>query len=162
VSFASPSWPGPAWKSDPQPPAGGAPLDRSLFLESTTRFEEADLIHRYTRAQAIADGVLVEVSATAREAGIRYPLALTWALWERSVAVAPGVACQDEAGRLWDVVWMLRCAVTLSTGAPEVRFAVHVRNDNRDGVPPVVRLKAGGGPGAQGEPAVTVLLPEED
>jgi hypothetical protein len=68
-------------------------------------FEEADLIHRYTRADALRDGVLIDVSPTAREAGIRYSVALTRAAWERWVRVPPGVACQDEAGRLWDVVW---------------------------------------------------------
>jgi len=39
-------------------------------------FENADLIHRYTRADAIADGVLIDVSQTAREAGFAYPVAL--------------------------------------------------------------------------------------
>ena len=34
-------------------------------------FEKADLIHRYTRADALRDGVLVYVSATAREAGFQ-------------------------------------------------------------------------------------------
>ena len=34
-------------------------------------FENADLIHRYSRADAIRDGVLADVSATAKEAGIR-------------------------------------------------------------------------------------------
>ena len=34
-------------------------------------FENAELIHRYTRADAIRDGVLIDVSATAREAGPR-------------------------------------------------------------------------------------------
>ena len=125
-------------------------------------FENFDLIHRYTRAQAIADGVLVDVSATAREAGIRYPVALTRAAWERCVSVPPGVACQDEAGRLWDVVWLLRCAIGRSKGGPEIRFAVHVRNDNRDRTPPLVRLKALCGPGDQGEPVITVMLPDED
>ena len=32
-------------------------------------FENADLIQRYSRADALRDGVLVDVSATAREAG---------------------------------------------------------------------------------------------
>src|SRR5262249_40620714 len=59
-----------------------------------------DLIHRYTRAQAIADGALIDVSSTAREAGIHYPVALTAAVWQKCVAVPPGVLCQDEAGRL--------------------------------------------------------------
>jgi Family of unknown function (DUF6573) len=53
-------------------------------------FEGADFVHRYTRAQAIEDGVLIDVSATAREAGIRYPVALTSAVWGRCVAVPPG------------------------------------------------------------------------
>src|SRR5689334_14978688 len=124
-------------------------------------FENADLIHRYTRAEAIADGVLVDVSPTAKEAGIRYPVALTRAVWERCVTVPPGVACQDESGRLWDVLWLLRCAVRRSHGT-EVRFGVHLRNDNRDRTPPLVQLKAVCGPGDQGEPVVTVLLPDED
>src|SRR5690606_22501667 len=32
-----------------------------------------DIIFAYTRAQAIADGVLIDVSNTAREAGIKFP-----------------------------------------------------------------------------------------
>ena len=67
-------------------------------------FEEADLIHRYSRADALRDGVLIDVSATAKEVGFRYPVALTRAAWQRCVAVPPGVVCQDEAGRLWDVL----------------------------------------------------------
>ena len=125
-------------------------------------FDESDLIHSYSRAQAIEDGILIDVSATAREAGIRYPVALTRAVWERCVAVPPGVACQDEAGRLWDVAWMLACAVRRCAGGAEVPFALHVRNDNRQGTPPLVRLKAVCGPGDQGEPVITVMLPEED
>jgi hypothetical protein len=68
-------------------------------------FEDFDLIHRYTRAQAIEDGVLIDVTQTAREAGFKYPVALTAAAWAKCVAVPPGVVCQDEAGRLWDVLW---------------------------------------------------------
>ena len=126
-------------------------------------FEEVEFVHRYTRAQAIEDGVLIGVSATAREAGIRYPVATTAAVWGRCVTVPPGVVCQDEAGRLWDVVWLLRCAVRgSSAGAREVCFGVHVRNDNRDRTPPLVRLKAVCGPGDQGEPVITVMMPDED
>jgi hypothetical protein len=36
-------------------------------------FDNADLIHHYTRADAIADGTLIDVSAAAREAGGRTP-----------------------------------------------------------------------------------------
>ncbi len=125
-------------------------------------FEEADLIHRYTRAQAIADGVLIDVTPNAREAGFKYPVALTAAVWARCVAVPPGVLCHDEAGRLRDVLTMLRFAIRGSEGGPEVRFGVHVRNDNREGIPPLVRLKALCGPDDDGSPCLTVMLPDED
>jgi hypothetical protein len=46
-------------------------------------FEEADLIYSYTRADALRDGVLIDLTATAREAGICWPVALTAAAWER-------------------------------------------------------------------------------
>jgi hypothetical protein len=125
-------------------------------------FENADLIHRYSRAEALRDGVLIDVTAVAREAGIGYPVALTSAAWGRCVAAPPGVVGQDEAGRLWDVLWLLACAARGGPGGPEVRFGVHVRTDNRDRTAPLVRLQAVCGPGDQGEPVVTVMLPEED
>jgi hypothetical protein len=121
-----------------------------------------DLIYRYSRADAIRDGVLIDVTATAREAGFKYPVALTSAAWARCVAVPPGLAGQDEAGRLWDVLWLLACAVRGGAGGREVCFGVHVRDDDRDGTPPLVLLKALCGPGDEGEPVITVMLPDED
>jgi hypothetical protein len=35
--------------------------------------DNADCIYRYRCADAIRDGVLIDASATAREAGFRYP-----------------------------------------------------------------------------------------
>jgi hypothetical protein len=40
------------------------------------------VIHAYSRAEALEDGVLVDVTSTAREAGFRIPVALTRAVWE--------------------------------------------------------------------------------
>jgi hypothetical protein len=125
-------------------------------------FDNADLVHRYTRADALRDGVLIDVSTTAAEAGIRYPVALTGAAWARCVAVPAGVGCQDEAGRLWDVLFLLACAIRRAGSGPEVRFAVHVRNNNAERTSPLVRLKAVCGPGDLGEPVISVMLPQED
>jgi transposase len=66
-------------------------------------------------------------SPRAREAGIRYPVAPARAAWERCVTVPLGAACQDEAGRLWECVWLLRCAIGRSNGGVEVRFGVILR-----------------------------------
>ena len=57
-----------------------------------------------TRAQAVVDGVQVEVSAKARQAGIRFPVFLTRAVYDAYVTVPPGVEGQDEVGRLWDIM----------------------------------------------------------
>jgi hypothetical protein len=55
---------------------------------------EFEQIHSYSRAQAIADGVLVDV--TAKEAGFKYqPVALTRAVFDLYVKVPEGVTCQD-------------------------------------------------------------------
>ena len=70
-----------------------------------------EIIYSYTRKQAIADGVQVEVSKTAQEAGIKFPMFLTRAVFDGFVAVPAGVTGQDEAGRLWDLAWMTRYAI---------------------------------------------------
>jgi hypothetical protein len=79
---------------------------------------------------------------------------------KRCVAAPPGVVCQDEGGRLWGVLWMLAPPARRGPGA-EVRFGVYVRIDKRERTPPLVRLKAMCGPGDDGEPIVTVMLPDE-
>jgi hypothetical protein len=110
----------------------------------------------------IRDGVLVDVSAAAREAGFKYPVALTVAAWAKCATVPPGVVCQDEAGRLWDVLTMLRWAARGSQdGTTEVRFGVRVRNDNRERTPPLVLLNAQSSPSDQGEPVISVMLSDE-
>lgn len=136
---------------------------------------EWNVIHTYSRAQAIADGVLIDVSELGREAGFRFPVAVTAGVWAECIAVPEGVAGQDETGRLWDVLHLLRFAITamkknrprfalLGQTAPgeRVDFAVHVRNDNRAGDPPLVPLYALCGPGDDAEPVITVMLPHED
>ena len=59
-----------------------------------------EIIYAYTRAQAVADGVQVEVTKVAQEAGIRFPVFLTRTVYDAYVTVPQGVTAQDEAGRL--------------------------------------------------------------
>ena len=91
-----------------------------------------DVIYSYTRSQAVADGVQVEVTKTAQEAGIRFPVFLTRAVYDAYVTVPPGVTGQDEAGRLWDIMTMARFAILRSRpGCDRLPVALYVRNDNR-------------------------------
>lgn len=114
----------------------------------------------YTRAQALADGFQVDVTTTAREAGITFPTYLNRTVWDQYVKVPEGVTAQDEAGRLWDIVWMLRCAA--KRGGDQIRFQLYVRNNNR--APKLVTLKAQCGPKDidDAQPAITIMLTNED
>lgn len=121
------------------------------------------VIYSYTRAQAVADGVQVEVTKTANEAGVRFPVFLTRAVFDAYVEVPPGVTGQDEAGRLWDIVWMLRFAILRArAGADRIPVALYVRNDNR--AAKLVKLIATCGPLDidDSQPAITVMMPDED
>jgi hypothetical protein len=119
------------------------------------------LIFSYSRKEAIEDGVLIDVSSTATEAGFRYPVALTAAAWALCVTVPDAVTWQDEAGRLWDVLTMLRVACRGRSGeGSTLIFDVLVMNDA--GGPKPVRLKAVCGPDDDLTPCLTVMLPDED
>lgn len=87
-------------------------------------FSSSDIISTYTREQAIEDGLLIDVTEAAGEAGFLYPVAITAAAWESCVAWSAETqarkdALQDESGRLWDVVWMAsRAACAAKKTAP--------------------------------------------
>jgi hypothetical protein len=121
------------------------------------------VIYAYTRAQAVADGVQVDVTKTAQEAGIKFPMFLTRAVWENYVTVPPDVTGQDEAGRLWDVVWMTRFGIIRARpGVDRIPVAMYVRNDNR--AARLVKLIAtcGALDIDDPQPAITVMMPDED
>jgi hypothetical protein len=63
-----------------------------------------NVISTYTRTQAIEDGVLIDAGAMAKEAGFKWPVALTSAVWGDCVAWTEDDSrqqiYQDESGRL--------------------------------------------------------------
>ena len=126
------------------------------------------VIFAYTRAQAIADGVLVDVTETAREAGFKIPVAVTRTVWDRIVALPDGYrGVQDESGRLWDVLWMAHVYARQARDRDRFTMAVLVRDvrqdlHDSDAAPrqhsPIVAI----GPGDAGEPVITIMFPEDD
>jgi hypothetical protein len=127
-------------------------------------FADAEVISRYTRAQALADGVLKDAGATAREAGIKFPVALTQAAWDSYVTVPEGLGCQDEDGRLWDIVYMFAQAAKRSRGGSRITFELFVRNSKRQRLDrrDMVTLEANIGPGDTAAPVITIGLIGED
>ncbi len=121
-------------------------------------------IHTYTRAEAIDDGILIDITATAREAGFSCPIAITAAAWEDCVAWTDAdskrQAYQEESGRLWDVVWMASRAACNSRAA---LFQLYrVPRGGRGARPRLATLKMVAGPGDNGELVITILMPDED
>lgn len=125
-------------------------------------FTESDVIFSYTRKQAIEDGVLVDVSETAMELGFRYPVAVTAQVWAGVVVPDEKAKSlgQSEAGRLWDVLWMLHVAIKGSTGSPDTLLYRLIVSDGRK--QREVKLKSTCGPGDEGEPVITIMGEHED
>ena len=127
-----------------------------------------NVISTYTRAQAIEDGVLIDAGDMAQEAGFKWPVALTSAVWADCVAWAEDdnhqQAYQDESGRLWDVLFMASHAIrTASDSGDRLLFQLYrVRRDGQSMEAKLTTLKLIVGPGDSGEPVITILLPDED
>lgn len=126
-----------------------------------------EAIYRYTRDQALEDGALVDATETAKEAGFRLPVALTSAAWHHAVEWtsedSKRQTPQDESGRLWDVLWMAYLAARRASGSCRVQFQLLVVP--RGGTakrPRLTALHMHIGPGDDGEPVITIMLPHED
>src|ERR1017187_7687916 len=148
------------------PRFGGSMADEDPVL--------GDVIYSYTRKQAIEDGVLVDITEMAKDAGIKYPVAITSTAFFGYVAPDPMPPGQDLKGRLWDLFTMFRLAAKRSEG-PNLEFNIQfVLGGIRVGPAerPVktivgswhiveVTLQAVCGPGDDPAPVVTIMLTDE-
>lgn len=127
-----------------------------------------EVISTYTRTQAIEDGVLIDAGSMAQEAGFKWPVAVTSAAWADCIAWTEDdnrqQVYQDESGRLWDVLFMASHAIRNGSGTGDrLLFKLYrVRRDGRSKEAVLATLKLIVGPGDQGEPVITILLPDED
>lgn len=128
------------------------------------------VISSYTRADALQDGVLVEVPADlCREAGIVVPVATTSGVWNLvdpgNLETMPG---QSITGRTWDLLWMFRIAARASRHQSVIMFKCLflMHGPRSDGVIQTSRktitFRAVCGPGDRAEPVITIMLPGED
>ncbi len=129
----------------------------------TEIFGEA--IHTYSRTQAVDDGVLIDVTETAAEAGFSCPVAITRAAWSDCVEWTDQDSnrqtTQDESGRLWDVVYMARLAARRG-GSKTIYQLYRVPRGGRGIKPRRTVLEMHAGPGDNGELVITIMMPGED
>ena len=121
------------------------------------------VIYAYTRAHALADGVLVDATCLAREAGFVFSVALTETLYHSYIVPALDLVAEGQSiqGRLWDLLYVLRFAIAKARNADTILFTVHFLM-SPGSTPVPIDLKAVCGPGDDGEPVLTIMLPDED
>lgn len=126
-------------------------IDPDLQRDETGRIDLG--VYCYTRAQALRDGCLFDVSALAQEAGFRVPVAVSSEIMALVNDIDPESG-ESVTGRLWDILTVLRVA---ANHAPDDRadFTVSIAGDDVD-------LYAVVGPGDTAEPVMTIMLPWED
>jgi hypothetical protein len=139
-------------------------------------FEDMEVISAYSREDALRDGVLVDL-ALAREAGFRYPVAVSvgvfavlapWANGAQGDVSKPAEgqplygSGQSFTGRAWDLLTILLYEIRRGKGGARVEFApLFLMAGSRHGRPEPVELVALCGPAEEG-PVVTIMLPTED
>ena len=130
--------------------------------EILSPWEGAEVIHSYSRAQALEDGFLIDLSVWAKEAGFKFPLAVTQGVMS-VLSPLPEIQAQGEnlVGRVWDMLNILRHAIRTAKRTDEVHFApLFTMQAGRK--PEPVQLWAKCGPGDMGEPVISVMLEGED
>ena len=116
-----------------------------------------DLIYSYTRAQALGDGGLVDVSERARRAGIKYPTACTHGVW-LLIDCLPASDTDTLAGivrdiRLDHVLTAMLAAIRRGGARGTDRVEFHALGAN---------LWAHCGPGDTAAPVITIMMQGED
>jgi hypothetical protein len=137
------------------------------------------MIASYTRADAIADGVLVDLTADAvtkamiREAGFKVPMAMTSTAFHETILAGTTEtpdggfvfpSGQSFKGRLWDVLMVLMYTIRGARhkgDTDRVHFKVDA-DTNGDGKHTTVNLWCQIGPGDNAEPVMTIMLEGED
>ena len=143
-------------------------------IAMTTQLETSaspfgEVIFSYTRAQAIADGVLVDLSAVAPDVcrqHFKYPIACTasvWAIIEKAIAPRRQAGGEmhhmnDLNGVVHDMLWMSK-AYSRELDPTTRLFKVIITGAGKKRN---FTFKIVCGPGDDAEPVLTIMLPEED
>ena len=125
-------------------------------------YSSAELISVFTRADALSDGILSDVSEIAEEEGFKVPVALTRAAY---LSIEPSEEERsrgdDLRGRLHDLFWTMSQALRRKSYLEASRIDFQL-NLFQDGNHISLALRALLHPGDRGEPVMTILLPNED
>ena len=140
-------------------------LEEPLALEQSTGQDlvEGTAVSTVTRDReaAIQAGTLIDVTPTALQLGITFPVTITRPLWEAGIVTNPPLPEADQIGRLRDVLMAFRLRLaSLTTVSPLLDFPVLLALPPSK-VPQPVPLFALIQPDPTYQANVTLLLPQE-
>jgi len=124
-------------------------------------FSDFPVIFSYSRADALADGVLIDITAAAREHGFKLHTAVTDSLF--GYVVPPdGLEGEGQSleGRMHDLLTLAMIAARKGLNHDRVEFEVLFLME--PGKLEKVRVILHVGPGDQGEAVLTLMLPGDD
>lgn len=126
-------------------------------------FEDFEVIHTYTRQQAIADGVLVDLTKMCPDVTsqlYKCPVACTAAVWAIvEAAVNNQRYGNDYSGVIWDILWMSQRGIIKRLDDTQHLFQVIITGAGDE---KYHTLKIVCHPGDNFEPVLTIMLPHED
>lgn len=125
-------------------------------------FNEWPIIYCYSRKQAFEDGVLIDVTHEAKGAGFKIPVAIGDNLFNGYVTPPQNLEGEGQSveGRLHDLFMLTQVAAHTHHGESRILFDVLFRM--KPGKTEKVKVLAVIGPGDEGEPVLTICLPEDE
>lgn len=137
---------------------GGA-SDQREPAEHSTAGPDVPMIK--DRQEAIQAGVLIDVTPTAQQLGLTFPVTITKPLWDIGIVTNQPFSEQEQAGRLRDVLMAFRLKLaSLATISPLIDFPA-ILTMPPSTVPQPIPLFALIQPDAKNQATVTLLLPNE-
>ena len=124
-----------------------------------------NIVYAYTRAQALADGVLVDVTEEAKQFGYKVPVAVTANLFNLYVRASEGMIAEGQSteARLRDVLMVLLFRIKQRPRTDRITFNVSfAMGPTQRNISRTVELTAIIGPGDMAEPVLTIMLPEDE
>lgn len=120
------------------------------------------IIHTYTRKQAFKDGVLVDVTEQAKENGFKLPVAVSCNLYHGYVVPNDSVDGEGQSveDRLHDLFMITKAAAASRWKDNRVSYDVLFKTGPK--TLEMVRCLAIVGPGDDGEPVMTLMLPGDE
>jgi len=113
------------------------------------------------RQEAIQSGILIDVTPTAKELGLTFPVTITKPLWDIGIVTNQSLSREEQSGRLRDILMAFRLRLaSLATISPLIDFPALLTMPPST-VPQPVPLFAIIQPDGGNQANVTLLLPNE-